>query len=123
MTCGVKSLAKYRGIMQLSTHPAQILRYESPSLVTAGEDVNPSTQIMWTNKSVVRFAGQADPISLIEEKARDLVLRARDAGWLGPPYNPMVNADLLKIPVEANGDIPDARTVNTDSGLKIEFNP
>jgi O-acetyl-ADP-ribose deacetylase (regulator of RNase III) len=123
MTCGVKSLANYRGIMPLSTDPAQILRYESPSLVTAGEDVNPSTQIMWTNKSVVRFAGQADPILLIEEKARDLVLRARDAGWLGPPYNPMVIADLLKIPLEANGDIPDARTVNTDSGLKIEFNP
>jgi Zn-dependent peptidase ImmA (M78 family) len=34
-----------------------------------------------------------------------------------------VIADLLKIPVEANGDVVDARTVATTAGIKIEFNP
>ncbi len=81
------------------------------------------SHISWTNKSVLRFAGKSDPIGLIEEKARELVLRARDAGWSGPPYNPIAIADLLNIPVEASGDVADARTVATESGIKIEFNP
>ncbi|MGB6699637.1 MAG: hypothetical protein WBE80_13270, partial [Methylocella sp.] len=61
-----------------------------------------SSRISWTNKSVLKFAGEFDPISLIEEKARQLVLQARDGGWSGPPYNPIAIADLLKIPVEAS---------------------
>jgi hypothetical protein len=44
-----------------------------------------SARTLWTNKSVIKFAGKSDPISLIEDKARELVLRARDAGWSGPP--------------------------------------
>lgn len=83
----------------------------------------PPNQISWTNKSVLQFAGKSDPISLIEAKVRELVLRARDAGWSGPPYNPLAIADLLNIPVEANGEVADARTVPTGAGLKIEFNP
>ena len=83
----------------------------------------PPNQISWTNKSVLKFAGNSDPIGLIEAKARGLVLRARDAGWSGPPYNPLAIADLLNIPVEANGEIADARTVPIGTGVKIEFNP
>jgi hypothetical protein len=66
---------------------------------------------------------RADPIMAIERKARDLVLRARDAGWQGPPFNPIAIADLLHIPVEANADIADARTIPTTAGIKIQFNP
>jgi hypothetical protein len=83
----------------------------------------PPNRIVWTNKSVLEFAGNGDPIKLIESKARELVLKARDAGWTGPPYNPLAIADLLKIPVEANGDVTDARTVAHNAGVKIEFNP
>jgi hypothetical protein len=83
----------------------------------------PSNKMPWTNKSVLKFAGNSDPIALIEARARELVLRARDAGWSGPPYNPLAIADLLKIPVEANSEIADARTVPTEAGVKIEFNP
>jgi hypothetical protein len=85
--------------------------------------VSTSSRISWTNKSVLKFAGESDPISLIEQKSRQLVLRARDAGWSGPPYNPIAIADLLKIPVEASSDVIDARTVATDTAVKIEFNP
>jgi O-acetyl-ADP-ribose deacetylase (regulator of RNase III) len=60
---------------------------------------------------------------LIEAKARELVLRARDAGWSGPPYNPLAIADLLNIQVEANSEIADARTVANGPGIRIEFNP
>lgn len=83
----------------------------------------PPKRILWTNKSVLKFAGDSDPILMIEAKARELVLRARDDGWSGPPYNPLVIADLLNIPVEANGDVIDARTIATSKGIKIEFNP
>jgi hypothetical protein len=51
------------------------------------------------------------------------VLKARDAGWSGPPYNPLAIADLLKIPVEANSDVIDARAVPFGAGVRIEFNP
>jgi O-acetyl-ADP-ribose deacetylase (regulator of RNase III) len=83
----------------------------------------PPNRMLWTNKSVLKFAGNSDPVGLIEAKARELVLRARDAGWSGPPYNPVAIADLLKIPVEANGEVADARTVPAGAGVKIEFNP
>jgi O-acetyl-ADP-ribose deacetylase (regulator of RNase III) len=80
-------------------------------------------QILWTNKSVLKFAGGSDPIGHVEAKVRELVLRARDAGWSGPPYNPLAIADLLRIPVEANSEVTDARTVSVGAGVKIEFNP
>jgi hypothetical protein len=83
----------------------------------------PTNRILWTNKSVLEFADSADPILLIEAKARELVLKARDAGWSGPPYNPLAIADLLKIQVEANSDVADARTVAVGGRIRIEFNP
>lgn len=83
----------------------------------------PPEGINWTNRSVLDLAHREDPVAVIERKARDLVLQARDSGWQGPPFNPLVIADLLKIRVEANADIPDARTISTNAGLKIQFNP
>jgi hypothetical protein len=83
----------------------------------------PPTWNQWTNKSVLKFAGDGNPIALIEAKARELVLKALDAGWSGPPYNPLVIADMLKIPVEANSEVSDARTVAIGGDVRIEFNP
>lgn len=80
-------------------------------------------RVFWTNRSVLKFAGDGDPISMIEAKARELVLKARDAGWTGPPYNPLAIADLLRIPVEANSEVVDARTISSGTGIKIQFNP
>lgn len=80
-------------------------------------------EISWTNRSVLRLAKADDPIAAIEKKARDLALQARDAGWSGPPYNPIVIADLLKIPVEANASVSDARIIAKDGRLTIQYNP
>lgn len=83
-----------------------------------------SRAMQWTNRSVVLFAaGEDDPIGLIERKARELVLRARDEGWEGPPFNPLAIAKLLKIPAEANADVIDARTISNEKGVLIQFNP
>jgi Zn-dependent peptidase ImmA (M78 family) len=86
--------------------------------------VQSARAMQWTNRSVIRFAaGEDDPVALIERKARELALRARDAGWEGPPFNPLAIAKLLNIPAEANADVIDARTISNEKGLRIQFNP
>jgi len=79
--------------------------------------------INWTNASVRAFAKNADPLAAIEEAARVLVLKAREKGWEGPPFNPLRIAEMMGVKTEANSSVADARLVATDSGPKIEFNP
>lgn len=81
-------------------------------------------QFHWTNESVVAFAGQKDPVEVMEGKARTLALNAMDAGWDGPPFDPLALAQWLGIPIEARGDIPDARMVPMPDGVLIlEYKP
>jgi len=78
----------------------------------------------WTHESVVRLAGDRDPIVVVTERARELVMRAMDGGWAGPPFDPLALAtQFLKLEVVASDDVPDARTVPTSKGARIEFNP
>lgn len=78
----------------------------------------------WTNPSVIALAGDEDPVSAVTEKARAVVLRALDAGWTGPPFDPVELADLLGIQATPNADIRDARTVPiARNQVRIEFNP
>lgn len=79
--------------------------------------------IRWTNPSVKAFARNTDPLEAIQSAARALVLRAKESGWEGPPFNPTHIAEMLGIQIEANSNIADARLVATDRGPKIEFNP
>ncbi|OYW62135.1 MAG: hypothetical protein B7Z31_01715 [Rhodobacterales bacterium 12-65-15] len=82
-----------------------------------------STSINWTNTSVRAFAKNADPMVAVEKAARSLVLKARENGWEGPPFNPLRIAEMLNVQIEANSSVADARLVATESGPKIEFNP
>ena len=50
-------------------------------------------------------------------------MRARDAGWQGPPFNPVSIADLLNIPIQANASVADARIISSEGGFQIQFNP
>ncbi|MGE4480846.1 ImmA/IrrE family metallo-endopeptidase [Acidocella sp.] len=77
----------------------------------------------WTNASVRLFAPEGDPIEAIVKKVRTMVLEARDAGWGGPPFNPVALARQIGIRVEASAAVPDARTVVDERGLRIEYNP
>jgi O-acetyl-ADP-ribose deacetylase (regulator of RNase III) len=77
----------------------------------------------WTNPSVLRFAAGANPMDAMIERVRTVVLKARDAGWSGPPFNPIALAKILDIPVDATAAVPDARTVNEGGRPRIEYNP
>jgi len=65
----------------------------------------------WTNPSVRQFAGNSDPIELITRRTREEVLRAIQAGWQGPPFDPFKLADFLEIPTIPREDVLDARIV------------
>jgi len=78
----------------------------------------------WTNPSVLQFAGNSDPVELITKKTREEVLRAIQAGWQGPPFDPFKLADFLKIPTIPREDVLDARIIPASSQrVQIEFNP
>ena len=78
----------------------------------------------WTNPSVLTFAGKSDPINFITGKAREVVLKAIQAGWQGPPFDPLKLADVLEISTIPREDVIDARILSTSSQRpQIEFNP
>lgn len=78
----------------------------------------------WTNESVREFALGDDPIEVITTRARDVVLDAVQAGWSGPPFDPVLLARRLGMEVVAREDLTDARVVaRGEQGFRIEFNP
>ncbi|MFC1914911.1 ImmA/IrrE family metallo-endopeptidase [Chloroflexota bacterium] len=80
--------------------------------------------VNWTNPSVNNFIEGLDPIDFIKNKAREIVIAAIQEGWKGPPFDPFILAEFLKIPVIPRDDINDARIIPSGSQqFKIEFNP
>ncbi|HEX7961630.1 MAG TPA: ImmA/IrrE family metallo-endopeptidase [Terriglobales bacterium] len=77
----------------------------------------------WTNRSVLAFASGRDPVAEITRKVRDLVVRALDSGWTGPPFDPLALADALGISVRPSDDVPEARLVSLTASPCIEYNP
>lgn len=78
----------------------------------------------WTNRSVLAFSPNSDPVATMEAKARELALSAMDEGWSGPPFDPLALAKWRGMALEARDDIPDSRLVPSDkSGLILEYNP
>lgn len=78
----------------------------------------------WKSQSVRRMAGGNDPIAAVMAKARQMVVKAMDDGWSGPPYEPARLATLLGMAVSQNEDVADARLVPGDGGrATIEYNP
>lgn len=89
----------------------------------SAQAMTPTGLRRWTNPSVLRLAPAGDPIEIMIRRAREVVLEARDAGWTGPPFNPIALATVLQIPVDASSDVPDARTIVDDRGPRIQYNP
>lgn len=78
----------------------------------------------WTNPSVLALARERDPLQAITEDARNLVFRALEQGWQGPPFDPFALADLLGLETSPNSEVLEARTVPLEGNrYRIEFNP
>ena len=77
----------------------------------------------WTNESVLRFADQENPIAAMTKRAREVVLKAMDSGWSGPPYDPIELAEIRGLRVRPVDQAFDARTVPLGSGFRIEYKP
>jgi Zn-dependent peptidase ImmA (M78 family)/O-acetyl-ADP-ribose deacetylase (regulator of RNase III) len=85
--------------------------------------VRVKTGITWTNKSALALAPDADPVVTIREAARSLVLKARENGWEGPPFNPLKIVEMLGASMSANANLADARLLDSPSGPIVEYNP
>jgi O-acetyl-ADP-ribose deacetylase (regulator of RNase III) len=91
---------------------------------STGTDEGERYSQRWTNRSVLGFASGSDPVHAIVIKVRELVFRAFESGWSGPPYDPFALAELQGIDVFPSRDVVDARTLTGSGGkLRIEFNP
>lgn len=78
----------------------------------------------WSNKSVLEFAGDSDPVYAVVQRAREVALQAMDQGWTGPPFDPVLLAELLGLTVVPSDDVYDARTLSASPGnTLIEYNP
>lgn len=77
--------------------------------------------IRWTHPSV-RTLKVSDPRAAVEALARELALGAIEAGWAGPPFDPLELAKMQRIEVVATDTVPDARLI-PGTRPRIEFNP
>jgi hypothetical protein len=98
-------------------------RSVTPLLYAEGMVTADGETPFWTNPSVLDFAGGEDPVDAITLRARDIVFDAVQAGWHGPPFDPLVLARRLGIEVVARDDLSDARVLAYGDRLRIEFNP
>lgn len=55
------------------------------------------------------LAGEADPLVVITDRVRGLLLAAVDAGMTGPPVDPFVLAEMMGVTTQARADVADAR--------------
>lgn len=80
----------------------------------------------WSHKSVLKLIEETgnDPETEIRERARQIVLKAMENGWSGPPYDAIELAKFLKIEIVPNDSLLDARIIPQSSKkFKIEYNP
>jgi len=85
--------------------------------------LEPARESRWTHPSVVGLR-EADPVSWVISRARQLVLKSIERGWLGPPYNPFALAEMEGIKLLPTEEVLDAET-RSDSAehFTIRFNP
>lgn len=85
--------------------------------------IDSSSAPSWRNTSVLRLAGRSDPVEVATRLAREAVFGALEAGWEGPPFDPMKLADFMGIVLRASGAVRDARLVCEKERAVIEYNP
>lgn len=63
----------------------------------------PSTTQYWTHPSISVMGQESDPIHFVTESACDLVFRAIESGWQGPPFDPFQLANFAGLKVLPSG--------------------
>ena len=87
-------------------------------------------QRKWSDKSVLKFIKEHgtlvenDPINIIRDLARSIVLEGFTKGWQGPPFDMIKLAQLKGISVSPNSNVLDGRVIPLkNKKLGIEYNP
>lgn len=87
---------------------------------------SPSYRRSWSHisvKKLINESGNSDPVDEIKTRARNLVLKAFELGWNGPPFSPIQLAQYLKMDVIPNDSVTDARLVPQHGSFQIQYNP
>lgn len=83
----------------------------------------------WTHPSVLKLIQESqnqDPLAEIKNRARQVVIKAFEAGWQGPPYDPIALASIMGIDIipNDNDEVLDARILpQTNTSFQIQYNP
>lgn len=91
------------------------------------QQIKATQKRIWDHISVtllIQESGNTDPIDEIKSRARNLVLKAFELGWTGPPFNSIQLAKFLGIDVIPNDAVIDARIVPVkNNNIQIQYNP
>lgn len=83
--------------------------------------------VNWKHESILRLISEEtasdDPIEIIRMRSRELVLKAFNMGWSGPPFNVEELATLLDYKVVPNELLNEARIIPVGNTFIIEYNP
>lgn len=77
----------------------------------------------WTNPSVLSLAQDKDPVEVVTQKARSVILNYIESGGNGPPFDTMEIARFLGASVLPSAEVRDAKTSFVAGKPQIEFNP
>lgn len=107
----------------------QMAQYAKSLIETKRRAINltrKEKQIKWTHQSVLKMIEESDgedPISVVKNKCRELVLDAFSRGWAGPPFDVIELAKLNGMEISPYELVTDARISPVKGQFKIEYNP
>ena len=90
---------------------------------SATRRVLPNTTQYWTHPSISAIGQESDPIHFVTKSARDLVYRAIQSGWQGPPFDPFQLANFAGIKVLPSEDVVERITLSPINSGSTVYNP
>ena len=118
---GLKRIREITGRLNLSDdNPVKLKN-------TPAKSSKKSFRKNWSHESVrllIEESNNEDPYEEIKARARDLVFKAFEKGWEGPPYSPIKLAEIMGIDVTPNDSVIDARIISkAGNKFQIQYNP
>lgn len=119
---GLNKVAELKKRLRINTEASGLAlsQLNEPSLTQ-------TSKRKWSHHSVKKLiaeSGNSDPIDEIRKRVRNLVVKAFELGWEGPPFSPVQLAKYFNIEVMPNDSLIDARIVPQESNcFHIQYNP